>query len=213
MNYFYFGLDLGQTHDYSALAVVEFAEPVVDRFDYISYLRTQRKLDPTFSVRHLQRFPLGTSYPDVVRATRELTRRPEVRKKCTLVVDGTGVGKPVVDLVHEADFECDVVPVSITPGLAARRDKGWWYVPKRDLIGVMQVLLEQRRVRIANDLREVQRVIEEFMAIESKAGESGVQFGAWRNGAHDDLALAVALACWRAKGCERKIGEQNRRLL
>jgi hypothetical protein len=24
-------------------------------------------------------------------------------------------------------------------------------------------------------------------------------YGCWREGAHDDLVLAVALACWRAK--------------
>ena len=67
-----------------------------------------------------------------------------------------------------------MVPVSITGGAGARRDKGWWYVPRRDLIGVVQVLLEQRRLRFAKDCRELGRVIEEFMAIESKVGDAEV---------------------------------------
>ncbi len=33
------------------------------------------------------------------------------------------------------------------------------------------------------------------------------QYGAWRAGSHDDLALAMALACWRAKGDERVVGD------
>ena len=35
------------------------------------------------------------------------------------------------------------------------------------------------------------------MAMEVKVSAAGnEQFGAWREGQHDDLVLAVALACW-----------------
>jgi hypothetical protein len=38
--------------------------------------------------------------------------------------------------------------------------------------------------------------------------ERGVrQFGAGERDGHDDLALATALACWRAKRDERTIGD------
>ena len=34
----------------------------------------------------------------------------------------------------------------------------------------------------------------------AKVSEAGnTQFGAWREGSHDDLVLAVALACWAAR--------------
>ena len=209
MNNYYFGLDLGQKRDHSAVALVEIEQPVITRFDYVTYLTNQVKLVPKFNVRYLERLPLGTSYPAVVSQVRDLTRKPEVRKRCTLVVDGTGVGAAVVDLLHEADLECDVIPVSITSGAAARRDGGWWFVPKRDLIGAVQVLMDQERLRFAEDSPEVSRVVEEFMSMQVKVGDSDVQFGAWRAGEHDDLALAVALACWRAKGNERTVGERS----
>ena len=46
------------------------------------------------AVRHLERIPLGTTYPDVVARVRDLTRRPEVAGRATLVVDGTAVIVP-----------------------------------------------------------------------------------------------------------------------
>jgi hypothetical protein len=40
-------------------------------------------------------------------------------------------------------------------------------------------------------------------------GEGREKIGAWREGEHDDLALAVGLACWRAKGDEWGVGERG----
>ena len=55
-----------------------------------------------------------------------------------------------------------------------------------------------RRMKLAGAL------VEELGSMEVKITESGKsQYAAWREGAHDDLVLAVALAVWRAKMCER----------
>ncbi len=50
-------------------------------------------------VRHAE-LPLGTRYPAVVDRVREFMRLPELRDLCELVVDSTGVGAPVVDLLR-----------------------------------------------------------------------------------------------------------------
>jgi hypothetical protein len=53
----------------------------------------------------------------------------------------------------------------------------------------LQVLMEQKRLKIARGTRETERLVREL--------ESMTATGA--SGEHDDLVIAVALACWRAK--------------
>jgi len=77
---FYIGVDLGQKQDHTAIAVVERREFLL--------------------VRHIERVALGTPYPMVVAYRREMVSRQEVRGQCALVVDGTGVGGPVVDMLR-----------------------------------------------------------------------------------------------------------------
>ena len=91
-NRFYLGLDLGQRQDYTAIAVVERDEPVAAQFDYLAWMRRERKSEAQFFVRYLERVALGTSYVSVVRRVEELARSAELRGRCTAVVDGTGVG-------------------------------------------------------------------------------------------------------------------------
>src|SRR5438132_1406883 len=128
VNYFV-GLDLGQKGDYTAIAVVEqWIQPLggVDPVTYEPY--TTKRLD----VRHLERLPLGTSYPEVVRRVCELVRIPEVWRNCVLVVDATGVGAPVVNLLRKAPLDCTLLAVTITGGDHQSRGVDGWRVPKRD---------------------------------------------------------------------------------
>jgi hypothetical protein len=89
-------LDLGQSRDHSALAVVERADLILDEIDHATYARlTERR----YRVRFLKRIALGTPYPNVVERVREVVRAKPLVGRCTLVVDATGVGAPVVDLL------------------------------------------------------------------------------------------------------------------
>jgi len=127
-----------------------------------------------------------------------------------LVVDGTGVGRPVVDLLREPDIDCELAPILITGGAHVRKEAGMWNVPKRDLIAEVQMLLEQRRLTISGQLPRAKTLIDELMAMRMRLSAEGrEQYGVWREGSHDDLALAVAMACWRAKGEEVPVGEQG----
>ena len=207
------GLDLGQVRDFTAIAVVEREEPSY-RVDWLTQIRGGADLRATYSVRYLERLALGTKYPAVVEYVRRLLRRPELAGRCTLVVDGTGVGRPVVDLLRETDLACEVIPVVITGGGSARRDRDGWHVPKRDLIAGVQVLLQDGRLRLAAGLPKTRVLIEEFASMQMRVTANGSdQYGAWREGAHDDLALAVAMGCWRAVREEVGVGERGERLL
>ncbi|MBS1872364.1 MAG: hypothetical protein JSU00_04065 [Acidobacteria bacterium] len=189
--HYYIGLDLGQRHDPTAIAVVERATPVLRGFDPAAYFHLNTtEPEACFGVRHLERIPLGTSYPDVVRAVKDLTRRPEVRDRSTLVVDGTGVGRPVMDMLRMADLPCELVEVSITAGASAHLTRGCWYVPRPDLISSIQVLVDNGRLGIARDLRETESLIEELMGLRIEGG---------RDRGFTDMAMALGLACWKAR--------------
>ena len=195
---FFLGLDLGQKRDPSALAMVERVE----------------KMPAWLAVRHVERMPLGLPYPAVVARIREIVLSNEFHGQCTLAVDATGVGAPVVDMLRAARLGCPMTAVTITGGEKASGDQ--WSanasVPKRDLMAEMLVLLEHRKLRIGQ-MPEGAQLIRELKDIRAKLTSQGtVRIGAEGTGEHDDLAMALALACWRAKS-RPPCGEMTRRLI
>jgi len=94
----YIGVDLGKRRDFSAIAVVE---RVWEPSSVETFLRTSIDGEWWFRVRMLERLRLGTPYPDVVRRVNEVAGHRMVAMGRSVVVDGTGVGNPVVDLLRQ----------------------------------------------------------------------------------------------------------------
>jgi hypothetical protein len=70
-------------------------------------------------------------------------------------------------------------------------------VPKRDLITGLVVALQRGMLQIAAGMENCPELLAEMAAMQVKITPRGnEQFGAWREGAHDDLVFAVALSCW-----------------
>jgi hypothetical protein len=188
------GLDLGQAQDYTALAAVE--RTLRDR-------PTPTKRPPQeahYAVRYLKRWHLGTRYTDIALDVAALLLR-EPLPGCRLVVDATGVGRAVVDVLREAlkkhQVRASLEPVVITAGHRAHlAPGGTWNVPKKDLVSALQALLQAQRFKVA-DLPERELLVKELMAFKVKVTASATEtFESWRERDHDDLVLAVALACW-----------------
>jgi len=176
---FFVGLDLGQAEDYTALAVAK------------------RSGEPTrYDLRHLERFPLGTPYPAIVARVGVIISQPLLLKDVELVVDATGVGGPVVDLLARAGL--DPLAVTITGGDTVTREWKRARVPKRDLVATIAVLLQSGRLRVASALPEAETLVRELLDFRVRIDlrTAHDSYGAWREGTHDDLVLAVALACW-----------------
>jgi hypothetical protein len=174
---YYLGLDLGQRRDFSALAVVE---------------KEQREL----SVVHLERMELGTPYPRVVTRVCEVMRNPKMGGACKLVVDATGVGAPVVDLLRAAGMTARLTAVTITSGERATGQGERWRVPRGDLLAGLEVALEAGELKICRRMKDAERLVRELERMESEGG----------GGEHDDLVFAVALAVWRARRAEVGFG-------
>jgi hypothetical protein len=202
---FYVGLDLGQRRDHSAIVVIE-------------RLESRRAfLAPGFDglqVRYVERVPLGTPYPMVVERVREIVNHRELFGQCLLAVDGTGVGAPVVEMLRSAGLGCAINAVTITGG-----DREYshpvgvvagWSVPKQDLMAGVQVALEKGELRIARRLPEVGSLVRELVDVRATPGRAGrIRIGADGHGEHDDLVIALALACWSAKRTKTGFGTQR----
>lgn len=177
---FIVGLDLGQQQDYTALAIIESTGEV-------------------YSVRHLERFKLGTSYSKIVKRVKKLSQGEPLQGRAPLVVDATGVGRAVVDMLRQADLA--PMAITITAGAAvAHPAPDEWHVPKRDLVGVLQVLLQNGHLKVAEELPEASVLKREMLGFKVKITQAANDiYGTWREGEHDDLVLAVAVACWWGK--------------
>lgn len=197
---FFVGLDLGQKRDHTALVVVERIE------NRRAFMGTEFE---RLVVRYVERMALGMPYPQVVERVREIVRCDELyHGRSTLTVDATGVGAPVIDMLNAARLGCPVMAVTITGGERASGQ----CVPKQDLMAELLVLLENRKLTIGK-LREGPRLVKELGEVRAQVNASGrMRLGAERSGEHDDLVIALALACWSAKGREH-VQEGTRRLL
>jgi hypothetical protein len=117
------GLDLGQSSDPTAIAVIQHTKGVLDAGTELERhcgLSTVKQTPAEhFDVRHLERLPLGTSYPAVVQHIKDLLSRPPLCghdsiKPAQLVIDESGVGRAVGDIFSEAGLK--PFKVSITAG-------------------------------------------------------------------------------------------------
>lgn len=229
MKEFYCGLDLGQLHDYTALAVVSYDKEYIQarskraeiqgRYEHLARVRGRESVEQlspairservkeleanplperSYVVRHLERFELGTSYPKIVEGVREILAREALRDNYRLAVDATGVGVAVTDMLREAGLRFK--SVTITGGEKEHREGNNYRVPKRDLITRAQVLLQNRRLKVVPTLAEAATLIQELTNFRYKISPSGHDsYEAWREGDHDDLVLALALAVWQIK--------------
>jgi hypothetical protein len=185
------GLDLGQKQDHTAISVLEWAEIGEAVRDAATY---EWKRDRVMRLVHLERIGLGTAYPGIVDRIRELLSTPQLAG-CTLVVDATGVGLPVVDLLRAARLDCRILPVTITGGAGESNHSGSYSVPKRDLITGLQVLFESGKFQMP-DTAETEDLIQELAGMRARPSRSG----SWRyEGSPDDLVLSLALAWWWAR--------------
>jgi len=151
---------------------------------------------PIFQVGHLERVPLGTSYPDIVAYVGRLLRKLPGHSE--LVIDCTGVGRPIFEMFRYSGIH--PIGVVITAGNSETRDGMVCSVPKLTLVSRLQALLQERRLKILRELDEAETLaheLEDFQYEHTAAGH--LTFNA-RCGKHDDLVLALAIAVWRAYG-------------
>jgi hypothetical protein len=183
---YFVGLDLGQSQDFSAIAVMERSGTTKDNY--------------VFHCRHLERWQLRTSYPTIVADTVRMMNSPQMqsgRTRPMLAVDATGCGAAVIDLFKRERMKARLEPILITGGATVSKENGTTCVPKRDLVGVVQVYLQNQRLKIASELPEAETLTRELQNFQVKINDNAHDiYGTWREGVHDDLILAASLSLW-----------------
>ena len=199
--HYYVGVDLGQARDPSAIAILEYSEskgpnrdPVTHAFPLIERL----------ALRQVERLPLGAEFSAVARRVgqiaRDLANVAPYRYRCqtpvTIVVDATGVGRPVVEMIRKERLNsAQVVPVMITGGSESHSTKGFWHVPKTELMMRLATMVDRGEFVVAGNLNHKDDWLAEMESVKVGSLE----------GNPDDMVIATALACWRAR--RGKVGE------
>lgn len=183
---YFIGIDIGQRRDPSAVSVVELKEMKNgERYHYVRYLR---------------RFPLRMLYTDVAARLKKLdSQLSGGGVELTYIVDATGVGGAVVEVLHQklplANFE----EVYITGGINASRNGHEWHVPKGQLVSTLVAAFDADRVYLPKDSKEIEAMVSELENFEISFSESGHdQYGGSvpGSGGHFDLLISLALAVY-----------------
>src|SRR5262249_17338697 len=156
-----------------------------------------RSATPTIlEVGPTARLRWGTPYPAIVAHVGGLLSR--LPADTELIIDETGVGRPVGDMFVYSGIS--PARVQITAGTVETRDGLSCGVPKLILISRVQALLHQGQLKIKRGLPEAEVLVTELQDFRFEYTATGnLTFNA-RSGRHDDLVLALAIACWRAHG-------------
>lgn len=198
------GVDVGQVHDPSAICAVELTEVLVKAADPLFGEWPIRETH--FRVLGAERLPLGTSYPAVAKRLCVLAKRLHDRDASGdyhALVDATGVGRPVVDLIRQSIIpQCHVTAVTITGGDRGDPDVLWKLeasIGKSYMVSRLQALLQSQRVQAPGEPpdEDLAAMAEELKVYEirTKPDTGNDQFGAFKVGDHDDLVTALGMAC------------------
>ena len=186
-------VDLGQAADYTAILVGQ---------TYTTSERTyqRHKCEPneemvlerviqSFRIVGAHRPSLGTSYPIIGAQIRAIL---DDMPDADLIVDATGVGRGVIDILRGLGLH--PVAITITGGAEINKVSRWDIrVPKAELVSSLIAASQQGRLRIAPALPLRDVLTQEIAAFSPRHTATGLMAYEGKDGAHDDLVLAVAM--------------------
>jgi hypothetical protein len=185
------GIDVGQKRDRTAIAVVE-----------IPYRRPN--VARSYFVKYLQRLEPDLLYTDVAAKVKRLDEqlREDAQKRrlwcrVTYILDATGVGEGVSEMIINALPNADIRKCYLTGGINPNNDGIQIKLPKTQMASTLLALFDDGRVKLPKRSKETEAMVEELLNYEIHVSEEGHdQYGAFKTGSHDDLVTALGLACW-----------------
>ena len=229
------GVDLGQANEPTAIAVLEktIAPPETAMFNPVGESPGNRLVEGSllYDLVYLKRPKLGTPYDVIAKRVADLVCDLEPQGafgelgQVTLSVDGTGVGRGVVDMldtefkrrgstsraVPRVDFRRVSVTGSQTTLKRPERTNGYWSVPKKDLVFPAVAAFQQRKLRVAKGIKDRDALVNELRNYRrtTNIATGNLSFQPWRESDHDDLLFATCLALW---GWEQRKGQTTLRM-
>lgn len=186
------GVDIGQKRSPTAICVAE----VDDR-------RIGGRTVNHWVVRHLERLPLGTSYPEIARRLSEVSGSVRQRNACRpfIYVDATGLGEPIIDLLHDETTDFDsITAVYFSHGDRRTKEGQCIRLGKAYLVSKLQTLLQTSCLHLpqtAGSEQLAKKLLDYEIRVDEQAND---RYGAFRVGSNDDLVTALGLAVNKEPG-------------
>ena len=190
------GLDLGQANDPSALAIVEVLKQPDAKPGQRFHALEDMKFTSRLGLRHLERLPLRMPYPAQADYVTQLLHTAPLAGNTELVIDATAIGRPVSDIFKRVGRR--PVNITITSGDGWSNVEGGFHVSKLILISQLVHAVQTGAIKFAAGIKDLPALVAELKNFQIHySAEGRASFGA-RVGRHDDLVLALAIACWYA---------------
>jgi len=191
---FCIGISLGQFTQYTALVVLE----VIYQQDGCHCI-----------LEMMERLP-GSSPSDAIAARLKTIygKLKELNWEDNTVICGidiTGVGGSMVDLIKKAGVRVDA-EILITSGSDIQKNEKnplKWHIPKKDLISILKVAWDARRIKIADGLADFPIILKELqdpglVKVRLKSNPADIE-ESWRERPSDDYVFAMAAGVWTAE--------------
>jgi hypothetical protein len=203
-------VDLAKKRDYTAIMVMKDNPQVVLGYELLKQLNRVVHYYDIVYITQKQ----GVHYHPIVDEIGELLQKASLVENAELIVDGTGVGEAVVEIMREKGLR--PVPIVTTgagkvrevyadvaevfpgaPRLKMRTLKEI-HVPKTDLVAAGQLLVQQERVRVAAGLKWAEEAREQFKRFRGKINEKTKRkvYEAETEEEHDDLVICFLMGAW-----------------
>ena len=193
-------VDLGTAQDFTAFSLLTRHRDFRKKKSPPGTMEWKLENQPIINEMHLkflERPKQNTPYPAIIQRTREIMENPKLAHDTFLIVDATGVGLPVLQMM--IDEGLSPIGITITSGHNVNKTDYGFTVPKRDLVTSLQCAFQTRRLKIANGLPDdlKTQLITEVQNFKVKISKSGNDtYEAWRESIHDDIVLSVSMGCW-----------------
>jgi hypothetical protein len=196
-------VDLGKRQDHTAFVVTE------TKRELRKNKRKKNIAVTTSTVRDIQRLPLDTDYDVVAEKIHKVFWDDRLWLRHdqsgtliapTLLVDAGGVGDAVCDDLRK-DLGMPFIRYRLVRGTAAENRHGRfdYTVPRTVMFQQLYAAFHSQRIQIDRRLENAKVLLGELKGLQVESNEeTGYMKVVHREGAHDDLAIALAAANWWA---------------
>jgi hypothetical protein len=195
--------DPGKDQSRGAVAVVDVHRPPqlhpneVPPDDPRSLAELLAPVRPTYLVRHLEYLPHEMPHPAAALEVLRIYHHPELPSPKTLIVDATGVGNALYDLLRP---HAQLIGVVWHGGVHTTQQDNRFHVSKPAMVHHLLVLTEgaPKRLRFGPALPYLHEMYEEMRHyVRMQRPTTGYEiFRAGTTGVHDDLISALMMAVW-----------------
>jgi len=212
------GLDLGQSEDPSAMALILNINQTISPHTWID---STHPCHNTWQLTATKVFPLGTAYTALaqqIHQTIERFKQQHPATPITLVADATGIGRPTLEILYKeltsrggqpkARLEGIVFTAGATHSKASHPSLpvDLFHVPKLDLIQTLLQSIESQRLRVIPNLKEQETLSAQLKSLRyansRQTGQTTIHVDTNASNpqiANADLVMALAMATWRMK--------------